>query len=92
LRGGVVNKVIGFDNILRISTVVAVPSGMKIGKKIEDSATFSQTFALLHFVFDTKEEFNDTIRTALKDLCVIDENGENMKLSKFSPQEVYLDL
>lgn len=92
LRGGVVNKVIGFDNILRISTVVAVPSGMKIGKKIEDSATFSQTFALLHFVFDTKEEFNDTIRTALKDLCVIDENGENMILSMFSPEEVYLDL
>lgn len=49
-----------------------------LGCKIENKGTFSQVYALIHFVYDNKNELMDNIDLVQNKLIVYDENGKNM--------------
>lgn len=92
LSAGKITKIEGIETILKKNNVVALPISMKVGHVVESTGTFSQTFALLHFVFDTKEEFRNTIRDSLRILKVIDESGRNIMSPLFNAEEEEIEL
>ncbi|NLF42049.1 MAG: ATP-grasp domain-containing protein [Bacteroidales bacterium] len=92
VREGTIRQIIGIDKILQCNNVVAIPICMKVGYTVKHTGTFFQTFALLHFVFDSKEEFRKIIRDSLSDLKVIDESGQNMVSSLFNAEEEEIEI
>ncbi|NLY08796.1 MAG: ATP-grasp domain-containing protein [Tissierellia bacterium] len=92
VREGTIRQIVGIDKILQCNNVVGIPISMKVGQAVKHTGTFFQTFALLHFVFDSKEEFRKTIRDSLTNLKVIDKSGRNMVSPLFNAEEEEIEI
>lgn len=92
LRPGTIRKVQGVEQVRQMKNVVAFPIRVKEGSMVLDTRTFFQTFGLLHFVFDTEDEFRNTVRTALRLLRVIDDYGNDMILPLFDLESIGISV
>ena len=75
---GKIAEIGGIEDIENKTSVILFSLKKNIGSEIPDSGSFSQNFALVHFVYDTIEECKriiDEIHTVIK---VIDDQGNNM--------------
>ena len=79
LKPGTIAQVQGIDALKAArANVLTVCVGRPVGLKIEDTGTFKHVFAVVQFVFDTKEEFLATLDDVHKFIKVEDTGGSDM--------------
>lgn len=78
LNAGTICSVEGLDELRNAEDVVLVATAKTIGTTIKQTGSFSQTYALVHFVFDTNDELQKMIDKIHNMLVVLDENKNNM--------------
>lgn len=75
---GCISEINGLDIIEKCNNVVRILTTKTIGNVINDSGSFDQTFALVHIVFDDKDELIDTLNYIHQHLTIRDKNGNQM--------------
>ena len=75
---GKISKIIGYEDLKQWTEIVTVINKSEIGDFIEESGTFSQAVALVHFVFNDINEAKDIIDRIHSTYQLLNENGENM--------------
>lgn len=79
LKAGTIAEVNGIEDLKSArANVLTVCVGRPVGLKIEDTGTFKHVFAVVQFVFDTKEEFLATLDDVHKFISVKDTDGNEM--------------
>ena len=78
IHAGTINKISGFDKVKEKNNVVLVNITKEKGSTVEQSASFSQVFALIHFVCDDVEECRNIINNIHKTVKVADIEGKDM--------------
>ena len=79
LKAGTIAAVNGIEDLKSArANVLTVCVGRPVGLKIEDTGTFKHVFAVVQFVFDTKEEFLATLDDVHKFISVKDTDGNEM--------------
>ena len=78
LKPGTIAEIIGVDDFLKRDNVIIIPTIKSVGDTVEDTGTFAQIFALVHFVFDTRAEFIETVNHVHKKIIIKDEAGNNL--------------
>ncbi len=78
LNAGTIKAVQGLEALRCMKDIVFVATAKNVGTTIKQTGSFAQTYALVHFVFDTQDELIYMIDTIHKTLIVLDENDENM--------------
>lgn len=73
---GIISEVKGLDSIR--DNVVFSTLTKTIGVKIEDSGSFNQNVAVIHFVYKDEVELKNSIDAIHSSLEILDENGINM--------------
>ena len=84
-RSGVLAEVNGLDNI---SNIVFSTITKPIGAKIEDSGSFNQNVAIIHFVYKNDVELKDTIDAIHSSLKILDEEGLNMIIKMLNVEKI----
>ncbi len=82
VKPGVIRDICGIDEMMKFENIVTVPVNKSIGYKVEDSGTFAQVVALVHFVFDDKKECCDILNKIHDTIKIIDQDGNNMTVKK----------
>ena len=75
---GTISSISGLDKIAQLENIVYLATTKYLHDRIESSGSFSQVFALVHFVCNTTEECIQTIDRIHQMLVVFDEHGNNM--------------
>ena len=78
INAGVIKEINGIDDIKKRSHIVIANVTKQVGETIQQSASFSQVIALIHFVCEDVEECSKTIDMIHSVIKVKDENGNNM--------------
>lgn len=78
ISGGTIKAIEGINKVYQKKECVATLVKYSTGCTIEDSGTFSQVFALIHFVFDREEELKYFIADVHEKVKVVDKNNKNM--------------
>ena len=91
-KSGTINSIAGLDAISKLSRVVKIPVMHNVGSTIIDSGSFSQAVALVHFVFDNKDELLSTLFTIQDSLVFADENGNNLVLNMLDINNLELKI
>lgn len=78
---GIIGDVQGVESIKNMPEVITLIQSKAIGTIVEKTGNFSQNFGMVHFVFDTKDEFYEIVNKVNAQLCVNDTNGKNMIMS-----------
>lgn len=83
-RPGVITKYIGVEDVEKHPNVIYVGYKYEIGDKIENTgSTKHRIFDITFLVNRTKEAVNEVVDFVNKNLKVLDENGEDMVVSRF---------
>lgn len=80
VNSGIISKVIGVEEVRNMSNVVTVIQTKSVGSNIAATGNFSQNFGMVHFVFDSKDEFKETVRKIDNVLKIIDDNEHDMTI------------
>ena len=78
INAGTISSISGLDKIAQLENIVYLATTKYLHDRIESSGSFSQVFALVHFVCNTTEECIQTIDRIHQMLVVFDEHGNNM--------------
>lgn len=78
VKPGTIGSIDGVEKVGKMSNVVTVIQSKSKGCCIKPTGNFSQNFGMVHFVFDTKEEFRETIEKINSILTITDLNEKNM--------------
>lgn len=90
IKPGIIGSIEGIQEICAQTNVVAFPITATVGQKIYDSGTISQVFGFLHFVFDTAEEWKNTIEMALSKLKILNNDNDNLVNVMIDPNNISL--
>ncbi|WP_448915682.1 ATP-grasp domain-containing protein [Eubacterium ramulus] len=88
LNAGKIKEIKGLNSLQENNDVIVIPVAKKVGTEIVQNGSFSQTFALVHFVFDTKKELEEMIDLIHRELIVLDDNDINMVHKMLQVDEV----
>lgn len=86
LRGGIIGKIEGVDEVRNHPNVVSVFERYKVGDEIKETHNVNQRFSEINVVCDSNEEMAELIEWIYSTLKVFDENNEDMFVSKFDPK------
>lgn len=75
---GTISEIKGIDEIVKHPDVVICPLAKGIGSVVPDSGSFNQNVALVHFVFDTREEFERMLSFIHGTLLINNQFGDNL--------------
>lgn len=91
VRTGIIEKIIGLDEIAKLSDVISVNPSYEEGDEVVGEGTLKQIICRFFIVSDTIENLKDTIENIQSKLQVIDEEGKNMIISFFDTSilEIY---
>lgn len=78
LNAGKICSVHGLETLLALENVVVIPIAKGIGSVIYQTGSFSQAYALVHLLYENKQELKDTLEKIHELLVVKDEHGNNM--------------
>ena len=78
INAGTISSISGLDKIAQLENIVYLATTKYLHDRIESSGSFSQVFALVHFVCNTTEECIQTIDRIHQMLVVFDEHENNM--------------
>ena len=81
LRPGTISRIKGIEDIEQRPEVVLCSLTKKSGSIIPDSGSFNQCFALVHFVYDSREECDNILGFVNRTIVVTDLDGHDMVLS-----------
>lgn len=92
-RAGIINDIVGIDEIKCLPVMVSFPVIHGAGSKIDDTGSFSQVTALAHFVFDSEDELKEIIETIHETVHLTEQNGLDLivrmlKLDKLNLKSV----
>lgn len=86
---GKIFDIAGLDFLRKLDFVVDISLAKDVGDTVPESGSFSQIFALVHFVFDDLVNLNEAIKMIQEELMALDEAGKN-KLYKIAPSDIVL--
>ena len=92
LKAGTIAKISGVEEFSKRDNIVKIPIVKNIGDTIKNSGTFAQVFALVHFVFDTREELIETVNDLHKKIIVEDAAGNNLVNRMLDIETAILDF
>ena len=78
LKAGTIAKISGVTELNQRENILIAGESKSVGDTVENDGTFAQIFALIHFVFDTKEEFIETVDYIHEKIIVDDAAGNNL--------------
>lgn len=78
LVAGIISCIDGVDTLKSEDEIITVLTAKKIGDIVEDTGTFSQIFALVHFSFNNPGDLKKIVKHIIDTLIVKDEKGRNM--------------
>ena len=81
VNDGTIEKIVGIGEIEKIPEVVTVIQSKGVGTTVKRTGNFSQNFGMIHFVFDTKEEFIEIVNKVNAVLEIKDTNNKNMLIT-----------
>lgn len=85
LRGGTISKVTGLDEIRKHPCVVALFDRYSVGDTIEETHNVGQRYCEIDIVCKNGKEAKETAEFIYSTLSVLDENGQDMIVSRFDP-------
>ncbi len=88
LNSGTISKIEGVDSLLEKEEILVIPTTKNIGDTVKQTGSFAQAYALVHFVYDTKEELKKELKYIHQTLFVEDENGNNMVHQMLNPNSI----
>ncbi len=91
LNPGRITKVVGIEELKALKETVVIPVAKALNTEIRPTGTTAQTFALVHFTFDTEEECKAMIERIHQTVVVLDENGVNMVNRMYDPNNLNFD-
>ncbi len=89
-NAGIVCDIKGVKDFENNENIVHVIVRKHVGDSMQETGTFAQVIALVHFVFDTKEELEETIADIYKKVQMIDQDGNNMMQQVLNLETVQL--
>ncbi len=78
MSAGSIKAIQGAEELRNNPNVVLVSLNKKVGDTVKQTGSFSQVFALVHFVFDNIDECKDFIDYIHRILIVKNESGDNL--------------
>lgn len=78
VKEGTIGNVVGIEQLRQKNEVVTVIEKMSIGCVVENTGSWGQTFALIHFVFDDETELLEELKYIQENISVQDDNGEEL--------------
>lgn len=78
ISAGQIKEILGDEELRKNPNVILVSLNKKVGDSVKQTGSFSQVFALVHFVFESLDECKEFIDYIHKTLVVKDENGNNL--------------
>ncbi len=85
LRCGKITRIEGLDEIKKHPSVVSAFARYGVGDVIEQTHNVNQRFCEIDIVCDTVKELKEVVSYIYATLKILDENGEDMKVSCFNP-------
>lgn len=84
LRGGIIGKIEGLEEIRANENVISVFDRYVVGDEITETHNVSQRFCEIDIVCDSKEIAKATVEWIYSTLKITDTNGDDMIVSRFS--------
>lgn len=84
LRPGVIDKIIGLEDVKASEKVVSVAQRYYVGDRVGEFYNVNQRFGEIAIVCDDTTDLKNTIRWIYRTLLILDENGTDMKMSMFN--------
>ena len=81
VRNGKIGSIDGWDKVNEMKSVVYTVATKQEGDEIKLTGNFSQNFGMIHFVFETKEEFVKIVRNIDSTLTILDCEGNDMRIT-----------
>lgn len=78
MKAGKIDSFEGHEELLANNRIVAMPIIKSIGQEIEQTGSFSQAVALVHFVFNTDNECVDLLNLIHRTFKVRDSDGNDL--------------
>lgn len=92
LKPGKICKVEGIREIAEMKEIIACPIIKRVGDTVCSTGTVGQTFAYIHFVFDSIREFKAVVDKIHNIVKIIDENGNNLLDRKVDFKAIKISL
>lgn len=83
LRPGKITQIIGMEKIRSLKSVIKVFDKGMIGDEVKPTKNVNQRFCEIDVVCDSKEDMKKVVDLIYDTLKVLDENGEDMIVSKY---------
>lgn len=84
LRGGIIGKIEGLEEIRDNKNVVSVFDRYIVGDEIKETHNVSQRFCEIDIVCDNKESAKETVQWIYSTLKITDTDGKDMIVSRFN--------
>lgn len=78
INPGTIRSISGLETIKQLDNMVYLATTKSVNDTVVSTGSFSQSFALVHFVCSGSEECKETIERIHSTLTIEDENGNNM--------------
>ncbi len=78
IAGGTIKSITGIEEIRKLGDIIFISVTKNIDDHIEDTGSFSQAFALIHFICNSSDECKNIIEKIHDTIHVLNENGEEM--------------
>lgn len=88
VRPGVIHKVIGMDEILKLSFVVYARQIIEEGETVPDTGDISQRVAAIGIYIENRDKLRECVDAIYETYQVLDVCGESMVISKYEYKEV----
>lgn len=84
LKGGVIGRIEGIEEIQNHPNVVSVFPRFDVGEIIRETHNVNQRFAEIDVVCDNSEQMSQVVKWIFETLKITDENGDDMIVSRFN--------
>lgn len=84
LKPGTISVFEGVEQVRKIPGVLNVTELFGLGETVEKTGSLSQVCLRMHVTGENREQINRTLKSVYDTLCILDENGNDMVLERFS--------
>ena len=89
LNDGKIAHIDGLENVINHPNVFNILQFKHEGDELNARGTLNQVFARIYMSGENEEELRKTISYVKKNLCIVDEQGQNMIMNLFDEDKVY---
>lgn len=83
LKKGIISQISGMDKLLQNDNILHIFQMYKTGDEMYHEADFSQIFCRIFICVENKSQVNEIVNFIYSNLCIFNENGEDMIIGRF---------